>query len=84
LILLATQITIEIIMKNPDTIELGNLSYQTYYFFDRDQLTVSVTQQVYNAVKKGSIIAKRMNSDSLLFSGSGYRGNIYESTKAAD
>jgi hypothetical protein len=68
------EMVVDLREKKPDTIELGNLSYQPYYFFnDKNKLTISVTQQIYNSVEKGSLIEKKMNSDSLTFLGLKYR-----------
>ena len=68
------KLVIDLKIQKPKIIELGNSSYPPYYFFnDKNQLVVSVTQQIYNAAEKGYLIAKEMNSDSLFFEGSGYR-----------
>jgi hypothetical protein len=64
------QIIIDLRVKNPEAIEFSNLSYPPYYVFnDKNQLTISVTQQIYNAAQKDSSIKKEVNSDSLSLPG---------------
>ena len=68
------RLIVELKVKKPGKIELGDLSYPPYYFFnDNNQLVVSVTQQIYNSSEKGHLIGKVMNYDSLIYEGSGYR-----------
>jgi len=60
------QIIIDLKEKEPKTIDIGNFSYQPYYFFnDKNQLTISVTPNLYESVKAGLFIEKKMDSDSL-------------------
>jgi cytochrome c len=64
------EIVIGIKGKKPEIIELGSLSYQPFYSFDdKNHLIISVTKQIYNSVDKDSLIEKKMNSDSLIFTG---------------
>lgn len=68
------QIIIDIRVKNPEVIDLGNFSYPPYYSFTgKNQLSISVTEQIYNSIEKDSLIEKKMNSDSLIFMGLKYR-----------
>lgn len=62
------QLTINLKKKEPDVIEISNLSYQPYYFFNnRSQLIISVTKNLYDSIKEGSLIEKKMDSDSLIW-----------------
>jgi hypothetical protein len=64
------EMVVDLREKKPDTIEFGNLSYPPYYFFNgTNQLTISVTMQIYNAAEKDSSIKKEVNSDSLSLPG---------------
>jgi hypothetical protein len=61
------QIMINLKEKKPEIIDLGNLSYQPYYFFNNEnQLIISVTQYLYGSMKEGSLVEKKMYSDSLI------------------
>lgn len=61
------QLIINLKEKEPKEIELSNLSYQPYYFFyDNNQLIISVTKDLYESIKEGSLIEKKMDSDSLI------------------
>jgi hypothetical protein len=61
------QIIIELKEKKPEVIELGNLSYQPYYFFNnKNQLILSVTKNIYDSTKNGLFTEKKANSDSLI------------------
>jgi hypothetical protein len=60
------QIVIDLKENGPKTIEIGDFSYQPYYFFnDKNQLIISVTPNLYSSLKEGSFIEKKMHSDSL-------------------
>jgi hypothetical protein len=68
------QIIIALKEEKPEAIELGNLSYHPYYFFiGKSQLNISVTQQLYDSVKEGSLIEKKTQSDSIILGGQQYR-----------
>jgi hypothetical protein len=59
-------LVVDIREKKPEIVEIGNWAYGGYYFFnDTNKLTLSVTQQIYNAAEKDSSIKKEVNSDSL-------------------
>jgi hypothetical protein len=67
------QIIIDLKEKKPEIIELGNLSYQPYYFFTiKNQLTISVTQHLYESLEKGFLLEKKMDSDSLIWENQQY------------
>lgn len=63
-------LVVDIREKKPEIVEIGNSAYGGYYLFnDTNKLTISVTQQIYNAAEKGSSIKKEVNSDSLSLPG---------------
>ena len=67
------QIIIDLKYKKPEIVELGNLSYQPYYFFtNEEQLNISVTRRIYESLENGFHLEKNMDSDSLICRNSQY------------
>jgi hypothetical protein len=68
------ELVVDIREKKPEKVEIGNTGYGGYYLFnDKNQLKISVTQQIYKSAEKDSLIKKEMNSDSLSLLGLKYR-----------
>jgi hypothetical protein len=61
------QIVLKLEKTDPDEISLGNRSFQPYYFFDSEnQLTISVSQSLYESASTGSLSEKHSGSEFLI------------------
>lgn len=60
------QITINLKYTEPKNIDIGNMSFQPFYFFSSNQqLTISVTKDTFDGFEQGWQVEKRSNSDTL-------------------
>ena len=61
------QIILKLEKINPNKIALGNKSFQPYYFFSSEsELNISVNQSLYNAIRTGSFVEKKVDADYLV------------------
>ena len=68
------QIKIKIDEMKPDKIGLSNLSFQPYYsILSKDEITLSVSKELYEATGKGLDVEKKSNSTTLLVMNKDYK-----------
>lgn len=61
------QVIIDLKEKWPDTIGIGDLMYPPYYSFnEKNQLNISLAKNLYDSLKEGMLIEKKIDSDSLI------------------
>lgn len=68
------QIKIKINKMQPDNIGIGNLSFQPYYVIaSKNEISLSVNKEMYEAAEKGTEVTKKPNANSLYLNNKEYK-----------